>query len=224
MEDSHLPIRIWMMAFAILCSAKKSVSALQLQRQLGIGSYRSAWHMAHRIRHAMSQEPLAGLLKGTVEVDETYVGGKPRKGTGPHKRGRGTKKVPVVALVERGGRVRAFAQPREGALHTVRMSVDRTARVFTDEWVAYRNLHKTHPDHHTIQHKARVYVHGDVHTQTVEGFFGNIKTGIAGNYHGVSAKWLQGYVNEFVWRYNHRTGDVRSTFVELLGRAIVVTR
>src|SRR5712691_9329087 len=79
MEQSHLPIRTWLMAFAILCSAKKGVSALQLQRQLGLGSYRSAWHLCHRIRHAMSQEPLKGLLKGTVEVDEAYIGGKPRK-------------------------------------------------------------------------------------------------------------------------------------------------
>lgn len=79
LEDSHLPIRTWLMAFAVLCSAKKGVSALQLQRQLNLGSYRTAWHLCHRIRHAMSKEPLSGLLKGTVEVDETYVGGKPRR-------------------------------------------------------------------------------------------------------------------------------------------------
>ena len=80
LEQSHLPICTWLMAFAIMCSSKKGVSALQLQRQLGLGSYRSAWHMAHRIRFAMSQEPLAKLLRGIVEADETYVGGKPRKG------------------------------------------------------------------------------------------------------------------------------------------------
>src|SRR3990170_6299081 len=111
MEDSHLPIRTWLMAFAILCSSKKGVSALQLQRQLGLGSYRTAWHLCHRIRHAMSQEPLAGLLgknQGIVAVDETYVGGKRRKGTpGEPAYGRATKKTPVVALVERDGRVRA---------------------------------------------------------------------------------------------------------------------
>jgi len=80
LEQSHLPIRTWVMAFAVMCSSKKGVSALQLQRLLGLGSYRSAWHMAHRIRFAMSQEPLVGLLRG-VEADETYVGGKPRKGS-----------------------------------------------------------------------------------------------------------------------------------------------
>ena len=97
MEQSHIPIRTWMMAFAILCSSKKGVSALQLQRQLGLGSYRSAWHMAHRIRHAMKSEPLAGMLKGAVEVDETYVGGKPRnvgkRAKGTSHVGRGTKKI-----------------------------------------------------------------------------------------------------------------------------------
>src|SRR5467141_248261 len=88
----------WLMAFALLCSAKKGISALELQRELELGSYRTAWHLCHRIRHAMSKEPLAGLLKGTVEVDETYVGGKPRPGAGEKpKRGRGTKKTPVLA-------------------------------------------------------------------------------------------------------------------------------
>jgi transposase-like protein len=103
MEGSHLPIRTWLMAFAILCSSKKGVSALQLQRQLGLGSYRSAWHLCHRIRYAMSQNPLKGLLEGVVLVDETYVGGNPKNKHGHQyktaKGGRGTDKQPVVALV-----------------------------------------------------------------------------------------------------------------------------
>ena len=147
LEDSHLPIRTWLMAFAVLCSAKKGVSALQLQRQLDLGSYRTAWHLCRRIRHAMSKEPLAGLLKGTVEVDETYVGGKPRKehGAPKAKRGRGTKKVPVVALVERGGKVRAHkvdhvsAKTLKGA---IRENVDRSSTIMTDEWKAYRGIGK----------------------------------------------------------------------------------
>src|ERR1700724_95406 len=120
LEDSHLPLRKWLMAFALLCSAKKGISALQLQRELDLGSYRTAWHLAHRIRHAMSKEPLAGLLRGTVEADETYVGGKPRKparpsrGTRAKKRrggGRSTRhRTPVVALVEREGG-RSVAKP-----------------------------------------------------------------------------------------------------------------
>ena len=145
-ENSHIPLRKWLMAFALLCSAKKGISALQLQRELDLGSYRTAWHLAHRIRHAMSQEPLAGLLKGTVEVDETYVGGKPRPEPGQPrnaKRGRGTKKTPVVALVERDGRVRARKVDRvdgktlKGA---IRENVDRKARIMTDELSVYRGI------------------------------------------------------------------------------------
>src|ERR1700687_4127976 len=147
LEDSHLPIRTRLMAFTLMCSGKKGVSALQLQRQLGIGSYRTAWHLAHRIRHAMAKEPMKGLLatKGeAVEVDETYVGGKPRKGTGIyHKRGRGTQKTPVMALVERGGRVRAKpieyvdAKTLKGA---IREHVHSSAKIMTDEWRAYGGI------------------------------------------------------------------------------------
>ena len=106
MHRSHITLRQWVQAFYSMCSHKKGVSSLQLQRNLGLHSYRSAWHLTHRIRTAMKQEPLARLLKGVVEVDETYVGGKPRKGDGKiHKRGRGTEKAPVLAMVERDGDV-----------------------------------------------------------------------------------------------------------------------
>jgi transposase-like protein len=144
-EDSHIPLRKWLMAFTLVCSAKKGISALQLQRELELGSYRTAWHVAHRIRHAMSKEPLAGLLRGTVEVDETYVGGKPRPEAGAPKAkpGRGTKKTPVVALVERGGKVRARKVERvDGATlkAAIRSHVDRSATIMTDEWPAYRGI------------------------------------------------------------------------------------
>ncbi len=124
-------------------------------------------------------------------------------------------------MVERGGRVRAYVQPREGALETVSLHVDPRATVYTDEWSGYRKLRSTHPTHHTIRHTDRVYARGHVHTQTIEGFFGNVKNGIAGNYHGVSVKWLQSYLNEFTWRYNHRHSG-RAMFTELLGRAAAV--
>jgi len=166
-EDSHIPLRKWLMAFALLCSAKKGISALQLQRELEFGSYRTAWHMAHRIRHAMSREPLAGLLKGTVEVDETYVGGKPRPEAGQPKtakRGRGTKKTPVVALVERGGRVRARKIERvDGATlkGAIRENVDRKARIMTDEWAAYRGIGtEFEGGHEVINHSAGEYARG----------------------------------------------------------------
>jgi transposase len=95
------------------------------------------------------------------------------------------------------------------------------ATVYTDEWAGYTKLHTTHPTHHTIKHTDRVYASGHVHTQTIEGFFGNVKNGIAGNYHGVSVKWLQSYVNEYAWRYNHRS-DARTMFGALLERAATV--
>jgi len=212
MEQSHLPIRIWLMAFAIMCSAKKGVSALQLQRQLGLGSYRSAWHMCHRIRHAMKQEPLAGLLRGTVEADETYIGGKPRKanrqGKSAGPRGRGAKgKVAVAALVERGGRVVAKPVERVDAA-TLRKfldeHVDPSATLMTDEWGSYTTAGKQFAAHHVVNHSKREYARGEAHTNTAEGFFALLKRGIVGSFHSVSRKHLGKYVDEFSYRYDRR--------------------
>jgi transposase-like protein len=210
LEQSHLPIRTWLMAFALLCSSKKGLSALQLQRQLGIGSYRSAWHMAHRIRHAMSKEPLAGLLRGTVTVDETYIGGKPRKqhNQPKAKRGRGTKKVPVVALVERGGRVRAHKIERVNAKtlkDAIRENVDRSATIMTDEWRAYQGIGKEFAGgHHAVNHSKAEYVRGDASTNDAESYFALLKRGIVGSFHHVSKQHLDRYCDEFSFRWNHR--------------------
>jgi transposase-like protein len=208
LEDSHLPIRTWLMAFTVLCSAKKGVSALQLQRQLDLGSYRTAWHLCHRIRHAMSKEPLAGLLKGTVEVDETYVGGKPRKGTGKHKKGRGTKKVPVVALVERGGRIRAHKIESVNAKtlkRAIRENVDHSSAIMTDEWRAYRGIGKEFDGgHQRVNHGKGEYVRGDAHVNTSESYFALLKRGIVGSFHHVSKQHLNRYCDEFSFRWNHR--------------------
>jgi len=210
MEDSHLPIRTWLMAFAVLCSAKKGISALQLQRQLELGSYRTAWHLCHRIRHAMSKEPLAGLLKGTVEVDETYVGGKPRPehGKPKSKRGRGTKKVPVVALVERGGKVRAHKIERVNAetlKGAIRENVDRSSTIMTDEWKAYRGIGKEFDGgHQRVIHSKGEYVRDDAHVNTSESYFALLKRGIVGSFHHVSKQHLDRYCDEFSFRWNHR--------------------
>jgi transposase-like protein len=209
LEDSRLPIRTWLMAFAILCSSKKGVSALQLQRQLGIGSYRSAWHMAHRIRHAMAQEPLAGLLKGHVEVDETYVGGKPRKGNGQvNKPGRGTKKTPVVVLVERGGHARARAVEKVNARSlkgAIRENVDRESMILTDDFRSYAGIGKEFRfGHFAVNHSAGEYVRGGAHTNTAESYFSLLKRGVIGSFHHVSKQHLDRYCNEFSFRWNHR--------------------
>jgi hypothetical protein len=211
MEDSHLPIRTWLMAFAILCSSKKGVSALQLQRQLGLGSYRTAWHLCHRIRHAMSQEPLAGLLgkHGTVAVDETYVGGKRRKGTpGEPAYGRATKKTPVVALVERDGRVRAqvMAKPTKENLHAAILQVTHpTATIHTDEWSGYHGIGAHFlGGHHTVAHSRGEYARDGVHVNDAEAFFALFKRGIVGSFHSISVKHMPRYLTEFSFRWDHR--------------------
>jgi transposase-like protein len=207
MEASHLPIRTWMMAFAIMCSSKKGVSALQLKRQLNIGSYRSAWHMAHRIRHAMLQEPMLGLLKGVVIADETYVGGKPRRGEKGIK-GRGTKKTPVVALVERGGRARAWPITYVNARtlkRAIRENVDPSATIHTDEFSSYKGIGRHFAGgHHHVNHGKGEYFRDGVSTNDAEAFFSLLKRGVVGSFHHVSKKHLHRYCNEFSFRWNYR--------------------
>ena len=209
MEDSHLSYREWAIAFHMICSSKKGYSAKQLQRNLGIKSYKSAWHMAHRIRYAMTSGPLAELLGGTVEVDETYVGGKPRHQFGVvHKRGRGTKKTPVVALVERGGDVRTRvvtsvdAKTLKAALQD---NVASDARIMTDELGAYQRATKGFSGGHlTVRHGLGEYSRGDANTNTAESFFALLKRGVYGTFHSVSKRHLHRYCNEFSFRWNNR--------------------
>lgn len=170
-ESSHVPLNKWLATFFLLCSSKKGMSAHQLHRMLKV-NYRTAWFLFHRVRHAMSQEPFQDLLGGVVEVDETFIGGKPApmpRKTGRHK----PKKVTVMALVERGGRVRASrvanvtAKELQGA---IRRHVDRDAHVMTDEHPSYGSLWKSHQQHSVIRHTAHYepYVRGEVYTNTVK--------------------------------------------------------
>jgi len=213
MEGSHLPIRIWLMAFSILCSAKKGVSALQLQRQLGLGSYRTAWHLCHRIRYAMSRNPLKGLLEGTVMVDETYVGGNPMNKHGhQHRRkekGRpATEKQPVVALVERGGHARAWpiADVTARTLQdAIRDNVNPSASIQTDQHGSYKGVGKHFAGgHETVNHAKFEYARGDVSTNEVESYFALLKRGITGSFHSVSKQHLHRYCDEFSYRWNER--------------------
>src|ERR1700730_680218 len=212
MESSHIPLRLWLMAFTIMTSAKKGISALQMQRQLGIGSYRTAWFLCHRIREAKKREPLASLLGGTVEVDETYVGGKARPQAGASKahakRGRGTKKTSVVALVERGGRVRARKIDRVDAATlkgAIRENVDRKAQIMTDEFRSYHGLNKEFAGHEVVRHSAGEYARGDAHTNTVESYFALLKRGVMGSFHHVSKQHLDRYCDEFSFRWDYRS-------------------
>lgn len=209
MHGSHITLRQWVQAFYSICTHKKGVSALQLQRNLGLGSYRSAWHLAHRIRLAMKADPLASKLKGVIEVDETYVGGKPRKGDGKkHKRGRGTKKTPVMALVERDGKV--VSRPVENVnaktlKSAIRETVDKSSTIMTDEFPAYGGIGVEFAGgHKVIKHAEGEYVKGEISTNTAESYFALLKRGVHGTFHHVSKHHLSRYCDEFNFRWNHR--------------------
>lgn len=172
-------------------------------------TYKSAWFLAHRIRHAMAAEPMATMLSGTVEADETYVGGRPRirQSRKAAAQGRGTKKTPVVALVERGGRVRAkaVANVSNKNLHAfIEQNVDKSATLMTDEFKPYVKVGRKYARHGVVKHSAQEYANGDISTNTIEGFFSLLKRGIFGVFHHVSPQHLQRYCDEFSFRYDHR--------------------
>jgi transposase-like protein len=214
MHGSHITLRQWVIAFHLMTSSKKGVSALQIQRNLGLGSYRSAWHLAHRIRLAMSTSIFKASLKGIVEVDETYVGGKPRKGNWEDsenhepktksKCGRGTKKTPVLALVERNGDVvskpieRVNAETLKGAIREV---CQKDCCIMTDEWAAYTGIGKEFSGgHEVVSHSKGEYVRGNASTNTAESYFALLKRGIHGAFHHVSKTHLHRYCDEFSFR------------------------
>lgn len=209
MEDSHLPLATWVRAFHLMTSSKKGISALQLQRNLGLGSYKTAWYIAHRIREAMRCEPVAELLNGSVQCDETFVGGKPRKGDGKvHKRGRGTKKVPVVALVETGGNVRS--QPvemvnSETLKAAMQENIHPSARIVTDDLSSYPIAAAGFAGHETVNHSSGEYVNeSGFHTNEAESYFALLKRGVYGTFHHVGKKYLGRYCDEFSFRWNGR--------------------
>jgi transposase-like protein len=215
MQGSHITLRQWVQAFYSMCSHKKGVSALQLQRNLGLHSYQSAWFLAHRIRLAMKADPLASRLNGIVEVDETYVGGKPRKGkrneSGDlivNKRGRGTKKVPVVALVERDGRIRTRVVEHVNASNlkaAIRENVNPKAAIQTDELNLYAGIGKEFEGgHKTVNHSEGEYAREDVNTNTAESFFALLKRGVHGTFHHISKTHLHRYCDEFSFRWDER--------------------
>jgi len=209
-EASHIPLSKWLLAIHLLASSKKGISAHQLHRNLGI-SYKGAWFMAHRLRYAMQQGPLTELLSGTVEADETYIGGS-RRGRADAKRGRPTQdsnKTPVMGLVERGGRLRAKPIERVTAKN-ITGAIFKDVNVWdshlmTDEGRHYDRIGRKFKSHQTVKHTSGEYVRGKAHTNTIEGFFGILKRGINGVYHHVGRGHLSRYCDEFAFRYNTRT-------------------
>jgi transposase-like protein len=205
-EDSHIPLRKWIVAFYLNSASKKGISSLQLQRTLGLGSYRTALFMQHRIRHALRETSFNEKLSGTVEVDETYVGGK-QQGVG---RGSKKGKVPVVALLERGGRVRSQVMRHvtgNNLKQVVKDNVTICADVNTDDNYAYRGLEPKF-NHHVVKHSAKEYVRREgerlVTTNGVEGFFSLLKRGVMGTFHHISEQHLPLYLAEFDHRHNFR--------------------
>jgi transposase-like protein len=209
-NDSHLPLTIWFTATLLLCEAKKGMSALQLKRTLWgqhKGSYKTAWYLCHRIRRAM-QEVDKPALGGTVEIDETFVGGRQRGHQ--HKVGHpDCKKEVVLGIRQRGGDVRFFhaGDVRVGTLAAfIKDNVAEDVDVIvTDEYGAYPPaMGEFKAKHKTIKHKAGIYVDGDIHTNTVESAFSLLKRGIIGTWHRISAKHLAAYLAEMEFRFNRR--------------------
>lgn len=229
MEDSHIPLHKWLLAFHLLCASKKGMSAHQLHRMLGI-TYKSAWFLAHRIRYAMTQEPLSSKLDGIVEIDEAYIGGKRRVRNNPtngpdvatigkrvfSKRVRNTKgvdpfdnKAPVVSLVQRGGKVRSIHMPRvtqENLRPVLNEYLAEGVHVMTDSSAMVK---LDGVKHDKVNHTAKEYVRYEngvcITTNTVEGYFSILKRGIDGVYHHVGKQHLNRYLSEFDFRYNNRT-------------------
>lgn len=218
MERSHIPLHKWVAAFHLMAASKKGMSAHQLHRMLHI-TYKTAWFMAHRIREAMTEPnpaPLGGEGK-IIEADETYHGkreipqplsrGRVRKPTKGGKSG-GAEKRPIVALVERGGEVRAMHMPRvtgENIRDALVRNADRKSRLHTDESKLYPAVGAEFASHETVCHSAKEYARGDVNTNSVEGFFGIFKRGFNGVYQHCGEQHLQRYLNEYAFRYSNRS-------------------
>lgn len=206
-EESRIALRHWAYAFWRMATSKKGVAALELKRQCQI-SYTSALFLANRIRFAMAPDiETAPKLTGTVEVDEVYCGGKPRPGTGVHKRGRGTSKTPVFVAVERDGQIRrrvvadVTGKTLKGAIRDL---VDKSAKIMSDEHHAYNGLASEFASHDSVTHGTGEYVRGDIHTNTAESSNALVKRGLMGIYHNVSREYLHRYLWQWDFCWNNR--------------------
>ncbi len=216
-QDTHLPLWKWFNAMYLMIESKKGISANQMKRTLGV-SYKTAWYLCHRIRATMSSNGNSNLLKGIVEVDETWVGGK-TQGTGHGFKGN---KSIAVGAVERDGDVvlntieHADSETLGKFIHEHTMP--EIEAIYTDELPAYKMLEKEGIKHETVNHSANEWVRGDVHTNSVENIWSLLKRSIVGSYHQVSKKHLDAYLNELEWRFNNRDNPYlfRDTLLKLI--------
>jgi transposase-like protein len=218
-HDTHLPLEKWFIAAYLMCESKKGMSANQLKRTLAI-SYKTAWHLCHRIRKAM-QEVNPTKLSGTVEVDETWIGGKKHWRFRTYLRN----KTMVVGAIQRGGPVRMRAEKRakNPTQKLMREFIAETTEpdtenVYTDEHPVYFGTQDHDTKHESVNHRAKEYVRGDVHTNSIENAWSLFKRSVVGSYHKVSEKHLDAYLDEFEWRFNNRKNPFlfRDTILKLI--------
>jgi transposase len=203
-HKSATPLRTWFDAMLWIATTRSGHSAKELQRITGV-TYKTAWRMFKQIRTLFGEDTIP--FNGEVEVDESYFGGA-RRG----KRGRGAEgKTAVIGIVQRHGKVTASVVSNvksSTVMPLIRKNIARTATVYTDEFHSYDRVSNAGYSHKRVEHSARVYVNGDAHTNSIEGFWSLAKRGISGVYHAVSPKYLQSYLNEYSFRYNHRNDNV----------------
>jgi transposase-like protein len=214
-ENTNKPLKSWFRVIHLMLTSKKGMSALQIYRYMGFGSYKTAWYMCHRIRVGLRDKEFHQLM-GIVEADETFVGGKAKnrhwdkRGKGGGTGGIGSGKTPVAGAVSRKGNVvaRVVENVKAATLtEFIRESVShKVSLLVTDEWGGYRKLGQEYP-HAVINHSAGQYVVGAIHTNTIEGFWSLVKRGMVGTFHKVSKKYLPLYVAEFQFRYNNRSNE-----------------
>jgi len=214
-HDSHLPIWKWFLAVYLMTESKKGMSANQLKRSLGV-SYKTAWYLCHRVRKAMEEATDKPKLKGIVEVDETFVGGRydKRRKRGPWE------KQPVMGLLQRNGKFEARTIPTTGKrvlVGIINDRIDKKATIMTDEYKAYKSLDKTFK-HESVNHKKEEWARGNVHTNSIENAWSLFKRSIVGSYHQISTKHMDAYLDEFEWRFNNRDNEYlfRDTLIQLL--------
>lgn len=213
-HDTHLPLHKWFAVTYLLCESRKGMSANQIKRMMGV-SYKTAWYLCHRIRAAMKEAE--HKLTGTVEIDETYIGGKTREAV------KWQKKTPVIGIRERGGHlhfIKATDLTKDKMYDIIARNVDNKVDVImTDESTLYNfDLTQFEKKHKTVCHSKKEYVRGDVYTNTIESAFSLLKRGIIGTWHRVSAKHLAAYLDEMSFRFNNRKNPYlfRDTLIKML--------
>jgi transposase-like protein len=232
-HKSPTPLTTWFYAIYLMAQTRCGISAKQIQRETGV-TYKTAWRMFKQIRSMLDETDEGTKLGGSqkpVEVDETYYGGRQRGQQGRASQFHKKPKTSVVGLVQRKGSVRAFvtADVKKDTLHgLIKEHVMPQNLVFTDDFSAYDGIGYGQRFHHRrIRHSEKIYVAGDVHTQTIEGFWSLVKNGIKGVYHSVGRHYLQTYLNEYSFRYNRRF-DETPMFLSMLGqiekRDVIVRR